>query len=173
MAVTVLRSAGSIFKLLDVGATPRDGFGTTFNPLFVILRSVGVSSTPTSSSLDGFLYNFATSTYSSAGSNELSTANGYTVGGKYLQNVRLAYSSGELSLRADDVSWLASGAGITASSALLCCRTSFDSTDPVLPRYAVSVPLALIDFDGAKTAPAGTTLTVAWPSALLFKWSML
>lgn len=111
---------------------------------------------------------------------EISNGNGYTQGGKTLQNVRFVYSAGELSMYADDVSWLASGAGITANQACLYYFRNFSSSPsrtalPLSQMYSRSTKLATIFFDNddSLTAIAGTTLTVAWPSGLLFKWKML
>lgn len=152
MAVSVSFSENGLLTALEYGYTPTSRTGGIIpSPLFLTLR---LSST------------------------ELSTGNGYTAGGKTLQNVWLNYNAGELKMYADDVSWFASGAGITASSAALYFYKSIDSSPArtalsTAVLYNNSTLLATIDFDGSKTTVAGTTLTVAWPSGLLFKWKML
>jgi hypothetical protein len=141
------------------------------NPFYLTLRSVGIASTT-----GGYaLLRGENGTYSSAGANELSTGNGYTKGGKALQNVRVNYASGELTMAADDVGWSATGSGIAARSALLCyelpqarSNTNASLNDP----YTASIALALIDFDALLTASNGTAFTVQWPSAGIFKFTM-
>lgn len=137
-------------------------------PLFVTLRSVDV--TTFSASDNGFLRSQSTGGYTTTGNNELATGNGYTKGGKALENVRLEYPAGVLTLFADDIKWIASGGSINAKSALLCyerpaARFSGDI-------YYTSLPLAMIDFGGTLTAPAGKALTLEWAALGIFKWQL-
>ena len=174
MAITinVYRSARSVVAHGAIQKTNTVDFATR-NPFFVTLRSVGVETFNSTDS--GLLRNANTGTYSTEGANELSTANGYIQGGKSLLNTRLLYSSGALTLYADDLAWLATGSGITAKSALLCYEFPAPRqlagqlvTDP----YVNSCAVAMIDFDGTKTAVAGTALTLQWPAAGILKWEL-
>lgn len=55
--------------------------------------------------------------------------------------------------------WRAQPGAISAKSALLCIQLP-DSSAPAL--YAQSYPLAMIDFDGTRTAAAGTDFYINW-----------
>ena len=196
MAVTINVYAGVIQAALygAIQKTNTIDF-VTRSPFFVTLRSVGVetfnanentstfdpypSGAPvgapliydTSAGFGTYLRAPYTGVYTTAGNNELATGNGYTKGGKPLTNARLSYSSGVLTLKSDDVRWTATGSGISAKSALLCYEfpiSRFYSNDP----YTASCALAMIDFDGTQTAPAGTSFTLQWPAAGVFKWQL-
>jgi hypothetical protein len=91
---------------------------------------------------------------------ELATGNGYTAGGKSLQNFRYVFNAGVLSVFADNVVWKASGSGITAAKALL--------------KYAnVSTAVATIDFGATLTAVANTSLGVQWHDNGIIQYSLL
>jgi hypothetical protein len=91
---------------------------------------------------------------------ELATGNGYTAGGKSLQNFRYVFNAGVLSVFADNVVWKASGSGITAAKALL--------------KYSnVSTPVATIDFGATLTAVANTSLGVQWHANGIIQYSLL
>ena len=92
------------------------------------------------------------------GTTQLANANGYTTGGKGLANVRFSFASGVVTVKADDVSWRASGGSLSANTAYL----RLGSTD-----------LVKIDFGATQTAPANTALVVRWHSDGLFNFSML
>lgn len=87
-----------------------------------------------------------------SGATQLSTANGYTQNAKVLTGVAVTtVSTNGSKFDADDVSWTASGSGITANFAMVYNNT--DADDP---------PLFRVDFDGAITASAGIPLVIAW-----------
>ena len=91
---------------------------------------------------------------------ELATGNGYTAGGKSLQNFRYVFNAGVLSVFADNVAWKASGSGITAAKALL--------------KYSnVSTAVATIDFGATLTAVANTSLGVQWHANGIIQYSLL
>jgi hypothetical protein len=91
---------------------------------------------------------------------ELATGNGYTAGGKSLQNFRYVFNAGVLSVFADNVVWKASGSGITAAKALL--------------KYSnVSTAVATIDFGATLTAVANTSLGVQWHANGIIQYSLL
>lgn len=92
------------------------------------------------------------------GTTQLANANGYTTGGKALSNVRYSYASGTATVKADDVSWRATGGPLSADTAYL----RFGSTD-----------LVKIDFGATLSAPANTALIVQWHTDGLFNFSML
>ena len=170
MAITVSIFDGVPAVLASYGAIQKTntvGFDTRC-PLFVTLRSVDVS---TFNAADrSFLRVFSTGLYTTTGANELATGNGYTKGGKALENVRLTYSSGVLALLADDLKWTATGAGIVAKSALLCYE--YPGARIQGDVYYRSVPLAMIDFGGTLTALANSSLVLQWPADGIFKWQL-
>jgi hypothetical protein len=185
MAVTVNVYAGVIQAALYGAVQKTNTIDlATRSPFFVTLRSVGVetfNANENTSSFSNFFNTQAgfgtylrapyTGVYATAGNNELATGNGYTKGGKPLTNARLSYSSGVLTLKSDDVRWTATGSGISAKSALLCYEfpvSRFYSNDP----YTASCALAMIDFDGTQSAPAGTSFTLQWPAAGILKWQL-
>lgn len=185
MAVTVNVYTGVIHSAI-YGAIQKTNTVdlATRSPFFVTLRSVGVETfnanenytailqtAPFPQSLGIELRQPNTGSYNTAGNNELATGNGYTKGGQFLTNPRVAYSSGTLTLQADDVKWAATGTGISAKSALLCYELPRGRTfnnDP----YTTSCALAMIDFDGTKYAPAGSSFILQWPAAGILKWQL-
>lgn len=151
---------GAIQKTNTIGVDTRC-------PLFVILRSVDVS-TFNAADFGRLRSGFG---YSSAGANEIATGNGYTKGGKTLENVRFSYSSGVLALLANDTVWTATGGSIVTKSALLCYEMPEARHFSGDVHYS-SVPLALIDFGGTETVPAGISLVLQWPADGIFKWQL-
>lgn len=141
--VKIFASYGAIQKTNTLGEDTRC-------PLYVILLSV-----------DSTTFNPANP--SALMSSELATANGYTQGGKTLENVRLTYSAGSLSLFANDLTWASSSLGFTVKSALLSYR---------FPSANGTTGLAIIDFGATYYIPAGASLTLQWPAAGLFKWEL-
>ena len=86
---------------------------------------------------------------------EVTNANGYTTGGATLGSVAVtAVTPNDAKFDAADATWSATGAGITASYGILYNDT--DANDP---------PVAFINFDGSKTADAGTDFKVIWDAA--------
>jgi hypothetical protein len=83
---------------------------------------------------------------------ELSTANGYTAGGVALTSPTITNGQ-TTSWTAGNAVWTASGAGISATSAVV-----YDST----PGAGVKPLISYVLFGGTATAPAGATLTIAW-----------
>ena len=89
---------------------------------------------------------------------EVANGNGYTTGGATLANVTIGTTNtDEAAFDADDVSWTAGGSSLSSSYGLLV-----NTTDTGSP------PVAFIDFDGLKTAAAGTDFKVAWNAAGIF-----
>lgn len=106
--------------------------------------------------------NAGTHTQKSNVTNELTTANGYTAGGKNLENVVWTRTGGTVKFDADDVVWTASGGSITARYAVLYSDTSANDN---LVGY-----ILLDDTAGGTdvTATSGNTLTVQWNSSGIF-----
>jgi hypothetical protein len=92
------------------------------------------------------------------GSTEIANGNGYTTGGKALSNFRFTYSSGLVTVKADDASWRATGGSLSANTAYLRISTR---------------DLVKIDFGATLSAPANTALVVQWHTDGLFNFSML
>lgn len=93
-----------------------------------------------------------TKTAAESGATQVSTANGYTQNTKALANVSInTVTTNDANFDADDVTWNATGAGITAGHALIYNDT--DANDP---------PVAYINFDGSQTAGAGTDFKITW-----------
>lgn len=100
-----------------------------------------------------------TKTAAESGATQLSTANGYTQNAKVLTGVAVTtVTTDDARFDADDVSWTASGAGLTANFALVYNNT--DTDDP---------PVFRVDFDGAITAAAGIPLVIAWNASGIFE----
>lgn len=95
-----------------------------------------------------------TKTAAETGATQLSTANGYTQNDKALASVVVTKTGNDAAFDAADVTWTATSGAIEAIGALIYNDT--DSLDP---------PLAYIDFDGAKTADAGTDFKLIWDAA--------
>lgn len=93
---------------------------------------------------------------------EVANGNGYTTGGVALTNVAVTtVTTNDAKFDADDASWLASGASITASYGILYNDT--DANDP---------PLAFIDFGGSQTAGDGTNFLVVWSASGIFTFTV-
>lgn len=92
------------------------------------------------------------------GAGQIANANGYTTGGKALSNVRFTYANATATVRADDVSWRATGGTLSATKAVL----KIDS-----------VVLVTINFGATQTAPANTALIIRWHADGLFNFLML
>ena len=100
-------------------------------------------------------FNAADTTLSGMTFTELSTANGYTQGGAFLQNTSSGIvSTDDGTLDADDVVWTASGSGISATHALVMNYSSLLG----------QIPLFVIDFGGTLTATAGNDFRIIWDS---------
>jgi hypothetical protein len=90
--------------------------------------------------------------YADVSANELTTANGYTVGGLTLSGIAVSQddTNNRGKMAWSNASWTASGTGIVASFAII-----IDTTDNVIA--------GCIDFGGSKTALAGSPFVVASP----------
>ena len=86
--------------------------------------------------------------------NELATANGYTAGGKALENVDWDQAAGVATLAADDTSWTASGGSITARYAVVYDDTAA-SKDLLFYVLLNATPADV-------TATNGNMLTLQW-----------
>ena len=87
--------------------------------------------------------------------NELATANGYTAGGATAANPTVTLSAGTVSFDTDNVSWTASGAGITARYAVLYAVGTLNGSVNPLVAYM------LLDSAPADvTTSATNTLTI-------------
>jgi hypothetical protein len=83
---------------------------------------------------------------------ELGTANGYTAGG-VAPGAQAITSAQTTSWTMANAVWTASGAGISATSAVV-----YDST----PGAGIKPLISYVLFGGTVTAAAGATLTIAW-----------
>lgn len=93
---------------------------------------------------------------------EVANGNGYTTGGAALTNVAVTtVTTNDAKFDADDVTWTASGATLSAAKAILYNDT--DTNDP---------PLAMIDFDGTQTAGDGTDFIVVWSASGIFTFTV-
>lgn len=122
------------------------------------VSDVALRSATLKASLHSASYTFAAthSVYADL-TNELSTANGYTNGGKALTGVTWDHSAGIATLDADDVVWTASGGSIAARRAVLRAIGTFNSqVDPLICSI-------LLD-----TSPADVTATIGNDLALLW-----
>jgi hypothetical protein len=100
-------------------------------------------------------FSAAHTTLAATGGTEVASGNGYTTGGATLANVAVTtVTTNDAKLDADDVTWTASGSSLSAAFGILYNDT--DADDP---------PVAFIDFDGSKTAPATTDFKVIWDAA--------
>jgi hypothetical protein len=93
---------------------------------------------------------------------ELPTADGYTAGGAALTGVTVTRSGGTVTFDAADVSWTASGAGLTARYLVLYAD---GATDRLLGY------ILLDDTPANVVVNAGTTLTIQWSASGIFTLS--
>jgi hypothetical protein len=93
---------------------------------------------------------------------ELPTADGYTAGGAALTGVTVTRSGGTVTFDAADVSWTASGAGLTARYLVLYADGATDR----LIGY-----ILLDDTPANVVVNAGTTLTIQWSASGIFTLS--
>lgn len=94
--------------------------------------------------------------------NEIASANGYTTPGQNLTTPTWVESAGTVTFDAVDVTWNATGAGITSTDAVLYDNTPAAPLDPLM--YS-------IDFEGSQTAGAGTDFKVTWDASGIFTLS--
>jgi hypothetical protein len=107
-------------------------------------------------------FNAANTTLAGITKTEVSNANGYTTGGATLANVAVTtVTTNDAKFDADDVTWSATGSGITASYAILYNDT--DADDP---------PVAFIDFGTSESAGAGTDFLIVWNASGIFTWTV-
>jgi hypothetical protein len=107
-------------------------------------------------------FNAANTTLAGITKTEAANGDGYTTGGATLANVAVTtVTTNDAKFDADDVSWSATGSGITASYGILYNDT--DTDDP---------PVAFIDFDGSQTALDGTDFLVVWNASGIFTWTV-
>ena len=97
-------------------------------------------------------FNAADATLAAISKTEVANANGYTTNGPALTGVAITtVTTNDARFDADDVTLAATGGSIAAEFGILYNDT--DADDP---------PVAFIDFDGAKTAGAGTDFKIVW-----------
>lgn len=96
--------------------------------------------------------------------NELSTANGYTVGGATLGSVTWAAVSGTATFDSADVTWTASGGSLTARTCVVYDDTPSSPLDPLLGNTLLDTTPADV------TATDGNPFTVAWNASGI--WTM-
>lgn len=97
-------------------------------------------------------FNATHTTLAETGGTEVTNANGYTTGGAALTGVAVTtVTTDDAKFDANDVTWSATGSGITASFAILYNDTV--TNDP---------PVAFINFDGSESAGAGTDFLIQW-----------
>jgi hypothetical protein len=107
-------------------------------------------------------FDAANTTLASVTKTEVTNANGYTTGGATLANVAVTtVTTNDAKFDADDVTWSATGSGITASYAILYNDT--DADDP---------PVAFIDFGTSESAGAGTNFLIVWNASGIFTWTV-
>jgi hypothetical protein len=108
-------------------------------------------------------FNATHTTLSATGGTEASdSSSGYTAGGAALTGVTVStVTTNDAMFDADDVTWTADTAGITASYAILYNATNSDNA-----------PLAFIDFGGSQTAPASTQFKIIWSGSGIFSFTV-
>jgi hypothetical protein len=93
---------------------------------------------------------------------EVANGDGYTTGGATLANVAVTtVTTNDAKFDADDVTWSATGSGITAEFAIVYNDT--DTDDP---------PVAFIDFGASETATDGTDFLIVWNANGIFTWTV-
>lgn len=97
--------------------------------------------------------------------NELATANGYTVGGATIASITWVLSTGTVTYDSADVQWSASGAGITARFSVIYDDTPAAPLDPLLCYTLLDTTPADV------TATAGNTFTVQMNASGIFTLS--
>jgi hypothetical protein len=124
-----------------------------------------------------------------AGVTELTTGNGYFQGGKPMPRTSIRgpftsnYGNGMKYLpvvtyivstvpyvtqELRPVQWLASGGSISAKSMILCIESPVSAAATI---YGRSYPLAMIDFDGTKTATNGNVFDINWNANGAINWT--
>lgn len=107
-------------------------------------------------------FNATNTTLAGITKTEVTNANGYTTGGATLGSVAVAtVTTNDAKFDAADVTWGATGSGITASYGILYNDT--DADDP---------PVAFINFDGSESAAAGTDFIIVWNASGIFTWTV-
>jgi len=107
-------------------------------------------------------FNAADTTLAGVTKTEVAGSFGYTTGGQALTSVTVTTTTtNDATFDAADASWSASGGAITASKAILYNDT--DANDP---------PLAVIDFDGSKSAGDGTDFKIVWNASGIFPFTV-
>lgn len=105
-------------------------------------------------------FDAAHTTETAAGGTEVTNANGYTTGGATLLGVTVStVTTNDAMFDANDVTWSATGSGISANYARV-----LNSTD--------GTPLAFIDFGGAQTANAGNDFKIVWSASGIFSFTV-
>ena len=76
----------------------------------------------------------------------------------------ITYATSPVTLTYSDCfKWTAVGGTLSAKSLLLCLQTPLSPTISSDPVYSASYPLAMIDFGGTVSVPAGSVLAVPYP----------
>lgn len=101
-------------------------------------------------------------TLAATGGTEVANGNGYTTGGATLANVAVTtVTTNDAKFDADDVSWTASGAALSASYGIL--YNDSDTNDP---------PVAFLDFGSSQSAGDGTDFKIVWNASGIFTWTV-
>lgn len=102
-------------------------------------------------------FDAAHTTLAAVGGTEVSNA-GYTAGGATLANVTVTtVTTNDAMFDADDVSWTATSAALSAIAAVIYNDT--DASDP---------PLAYVDFGGTQTAQDAAQFKLVWNASGIF-----
>lgn len=100
-------------------------------------------------------------TLAAVGGTEVSNT-GYTAGGATLTNVTVnTVTTNDAAFDADDVTWTASGAALSAIAAVIYNDT--DANDP---------PLAYVDFGGTQTAQDTAQFKLVWNASGIFSFTV-
>lgn len=99
-------------------------------------------------------------TLAGVGGTEVSNA-GYTAGGATLANVAVTTTTNDATFDADDASWTATSAALSAIAAVIYNDT--DANDP---------PLAYIDFGGTQTAQDTAQFKIVWNASGIFSFTV-
>ena len=100
-------------------------------------------------------------TLAAVGGTEVSNT-GYTAGGATLANVTVnTVTTNDAAFDADDVTWTASGAALSAIAAVIYNDT--DANDP---------PLAYVDFGGTQTAQDTAQFKLVWNASGIFSFTV-